>query len=114
MEIQEKLTRIRTLPLLPMRGVVVFPHTALHFDVGRPKSLRALNEAMGRDQYLFLSTQKDMTVDDPDSGGMSPGQRQAGIYQRRADCRRQQNLGAQYRRPWPAFGDGRDIDQPDV
>ena len=72
MEIQEKLTRIRTLPLLPMRGVVVFPHTALHFDVGRPKSLRALNEAMGRDQYLFLSTQKDMTVDDPDSGGMSP------------------------------------------
>lgn len=60
------------LPLLPMRGVVVFPHTTLHFDEGRPKSLRALNEAMGRDQYLFLSTQKDMTVDDPDSGGMSP------------------------------------------
>ena len=72
MEIQEKLTRIRTLPLLPMRGVVVFPHTALHFDVGRPKSLRALNEAMGRDQYLFLSTQKDMTEDDPGSEGMSP------------------------------------------
>lgn len=52
-------------PVLPLRGLVVFPGMTLHFDIGRKKSLLALNEAMNNDQYVFLVTQKDMKTDSP-------------------------------------------------
>lgn len=52
-------------PLLALRGLVVFPGMLVHFDVGRQKSVQALDEAMGGDQTVFLVAQKDMTVDDP-------------------------------------------------
>ena len=54
------------LPVLPLRGLVVFPKTLLHFDVGRVKSKNAINIAMREDQLVFLVTQKDAAVNEPD------------------------------------------------
>lgn len=56
-----------TLPLLVLRGLVCFPQTVIHFDVGRLKSVAALNAAMKNDQRIFLVAQKDMEKDDPES-----------------------------------------------
>lgn len=53
------------VPLLPIRGITIFPHMVLHFDVGRAKSILALEEAMVRNQVIFLVTQKDHSVEDP-------------------------------------------------
>lgn len=53
------------LPLIPLRGLSVFPYMVLHFDVGREKSIKALEEAMIRDQMIFLTTQKDIDIDLP-------------------------------------------------
>ncbi len=53
------------LPVVPLRGLVVFPGMNLHFDVGRKKSLAALNAAMERDQKILLIAQKDSSVDNP-------------------------------------------------
>jgi len=63
----KKSNIIRTiqLPVLPLRGSVLFPGMALHFDVGRHKSLHSLNEAMMHDQLVFLVAQKDMSIDNP-------------------------------------------------
>ena len=57
--------RLKTLPLLALRGLVVFPGNLIHFDVGRTPSLNALHRAMDDDQNLFLVTQKDSTVEHP-------------------------------------------------
>ena len=53
------------LPLLPLRGLVLFPKVALHFDVGRKRSIAALHEAMENDQRIFLTAQRDIRVDEP-------------------------------------------------
>ena len=53
------------LPVVPLRGLVVFPGMNLHFDVGRKKSLAALNAAMEKDQKILLITQIDSSVDNP-------------------------------------------------
>ncbi len=58
-------TTYETLPLLVLRGMVSFPETVMHFDVGRLKSIAALNEAMKKDQRVFLVAQKDLEKDDP-------------------------------------------------
>ena len=60
----------RILPVLALRGLVLFPGMMLHFDVGRKKSVLALKEAMERDQTIFLVSQKDITVDDPQLDGL--------------------------------------------
>ena len=54
-----------TMPILALRGLVVFPNQTVHFDVGRKKSTLALEAAMKADQMLLLIPQKDLTVDDP-------------------------------------------------
>ena len=54
-----------TMPILALRGLVVFPEQTVHFDVGRKKSVLALEAAMKADQMLLLIPQKDLTVDDP-------------------------------------------------
>ena len=54
------------LPVLALRGLAVFPGQSVHFDVGRMKSVKALEKAMKESQYIFLVPQKDITVDDPD------------------------------------------------
>ena len=54
------------LPLLPLRGLVVFPNTVLTLDVARDKSLGALQRALKDDQRLFVVAQRDSLVDQPD------------------------------------------------
>lgn len=54
-----------SLPMLPLRGLMIFPHMVLHFDVGRKKSIAALEQAMLGDQRIFLVAQRDVDVDDP-------------------------------------------------
>ena len=58
------------LPVLALRGLVVFPGMLAHFDVGREKSVLALDEAMSHGQEIFLVTQKDISVDDPALDGL--------------------------------------------
>lgn len=59
-------SNIRRLPLLPLRGLSIFPYMVLHFDVGREKSINALEEAMINDQLIFLVTQMDANTDLPE------------------------------------------------
>lgn len=54
-----------TLPMIPLRGLSVFPNMVLHFDVGREKSINALEKAMVMDQRIFLAAQKDVDIDLP-------------------------------------------------
>lgn len=65
---EEKIIEIKeyTLPLIPVRGMCVFPNTIIHFDVGREKSIHALEEAMVEDQLIFLTAQKDIEEENPD------------------------------------------------
>ena len=53
------------IPIIPLRGLVVFPNMNLHFDVGRKKSISALKSAMNKDQKIFLVAQRDASVDNP-------------------------------------------------
>lgn len=61
-----KEENLRMMPAVALRGLVVFPNMFIHFDVGREKSINALKKAMDTDQEIFLVTQKDISVDDPD------------------------------------------------
>ena len=54
-----------TLPLLPLRDIVVFPSMVIPLFVGRDKSITALNEVMKGDKKIVLVTQKNSEVDDP-------------------------------------------------
>lgn len=54
-----------TLPLIPIRGIVVFPFMMLHFDVARQKSVAALEAAMESQKNVFLTAQKEITVENP-------------------------------------------------
>ncbi len=53
------------LPILALRGLAVFPDQTVHFDVGRAKSVKALEAAMKGDQNILLIPQRDMLIDDP-------------------------------------------------
>lgn len=53
------------LPVLALRGLTIFPDQTVHFDVGRPKSVQALDAAMKKDQNIFLVPQKDIVNNDP-------------------------------------------------
>ncbi len=56
------MTERIVLPCIPLRGLSVFPRTILHFDIGREKSIKALEDAMNGDKLLFLVSQKDETI----------------------------------------------------
>lgn len=60
----------KSMPVLALRGLAVFPEQIVHFEVGRSKSARALEEAMKQDQTLLLIPQKDLLVDDPKLGDL--------------------------------------------
>ena len=62
---EDKNNKTIELPLIPLRGLSVFPYMVLHFDVGREKSIKALEEAMVKDQTIFLTTQKEIDIDLP-------------------------------------------------
>ncbi|HZH59165.1 MAG TPA: endopeptidase La [Metabacillus sp.] len=53
------------VPLLPLRGLLVYPTMVLHLDVGRDKSVQALEKAMMEDHIIFLTTQKEISIDEP-------------------------------------------------
>src|SRR5262249_49513207 len=55
-----------TLPIVPLRDVVVFPHMMMPFVIGRPCSTRALEHALGKDKRIFLAAQHDAATDEPE------------------------------------------------
>ena len=59
---------IHRYPMVPIRDVVIFPFTKVAFKIGRPSSVRALEEAMVGDRDIFLATQHDATIDEPSAG----------------------------------------------
>ena len=61
-----KEENLKLMPTVALRGLVVFPNMFIHFDVGREKSINALRKAMDTDQEIFLVTQKDISIDDPE------------------------------------------------
>lgn len=56
------------MPMLVLRGLVLFPQMVLHFDVGREKSILALNRVMSGDRKIFLVAQKNIRDDEPEGG----------------------------------------------
>src|SRR5690606_16687843 len=53
------------LPLLPLRGLLVYPSMVLHLDVGREKSVKALEKAMIEDNMILLCTQSEINIEEP-------------------------------------------------
>ena len=64
------MTKTRTLPVLPLRDIVVFPHMVVPLFVGREKSVKALEEAMKADKSILLATQRNSSDDDPTPGAI--------------------------------------------
>ena len=60
------------LPLMPLRGMILFPHATMDLDVGREQSIKAVEKAMESDQRIFVVPQKNMNVEDPKQGDMNP------------------------------------------
>ena len=60
------------MPVLALRGIVIYPEQTVHFDIGRVKSALALEAAMKHDQTLFLVPQKEILEDDPGLNGLYP------------------------------------------
>jgi len=58
---------VRKLPMMPIREMVIFPHMMIPFVVGRESSVRALEEALSGDRKIFLATQHDASVDEPNA-----------------------------------------------
>ena len=67
LEEEEDSGNIATLPMIPLRGLTIFPNMVLHFDIGREKSINALEKAMILNKHIFLVTQKDESTDLPTS-----------------------------------------------
>ena len=61
---------IKTIPMIPLRGLTVLPTMALHFDISRERSIRAVEAAMAQDQVIFLVAQKDPNENNPDISGV--------------------------------------------
>lgn len=59
------MANIRMIPMLPLRGLLVFPYMMLHLDVGREKSIEAVEAVMLQDRQIMLSSQKDSKIDEP-------------------------------------------------
>ncbi len=60
------------MPVLALRGMTVFPEQTVHFDIGRVKSALALENAMKKDQVIYLAPQKHIHEDDPGMSGLYP------------------------------------------
>lgn len=59
------MSNVRTLPVLPLRGMTVFPYMIIHLDVGRDRSVEALEKAMVEDRRILLVSQRDAEIDEP-------------------------------------------------
>jgi ATP-dependent Lon protease len=60
-----KMKKLYTIPLIPLRGLTVFPNVVVHFDAGREKSMTAIEQAMLNEQEIFLVGQKNSVVEEP-------------------------------------------------
>lgn len=65
MDNQNKKNKGKIMPLIPLRGISIFPYMVIHFDVGRDKSINALEKAMVNDSLIFLTSQKEAKIDMP-------------------------------------------------
>jgi len=65
-ELENNDIKYREIPMLPLRGMLVFPYTVIHLDVGRKKSINAIEGAMLEDKEVFLATQKEAQLDEPE------------------------------------------------
>lgn len=65
MDNENKVRGLATMPMLPMRGLVLFPDSTMHFDVGREKSMLALKAAMDTDRKVFVIAQSDIKQENP-------------------------------------------------
>jgi len=74
---KEKVDVIETLPMVPLRDVVVFPHMMIPFVIGRPSSIKALEYALVKGKRIFLSAQHDATRDNPGPDEITPWARSA-------------------------------------
>ncbi|MBS0584434.1 MAG: endopeptidase La [Proteobacteria bacterium] len=68
--VQQHLSNINELPVLPLRDVVVYPHMVIPLFVGREKSVRALDMAMEGDKRILLVAQRSPDIDDPQAGDL--------------------------------------------
>ncbi len=64
---QETKKTAEYLPTIPLRGVVVFPRMIMHFDIAREPSIHAVEAAMQGNRRLFLATQKDVFIEEPEA-----------------------------------------------
>lgn len=62
---QKEFMEQLVMPVIALRGLVVFPGMSVQFDVGRKKSILAVNQAMDINQTVFLVAQKDLETSDP-------------------------------------------------
>ena len=58
--------KLNNIPLLPLRGLLVYPTMILHIDVGRERSVFAIEHAIAKDNLIFLATQKDISIENPE------------------------------------------------
>ena len=65
-----KQPEVRTMPLIALRGLVVFPRMQIHFDVGRSRSIQAVYEALSGERMVFLTAQRDMREEEPEAAGL--------------------------------------------
>ena len=63
---EKQLRRVEELPLIPLRGMLVFPNTVTPLDVGRTRSIKALEEALIRDRTVMLASQKHVEETEPE------------------------------------------------
>lgn len=71
MEVNTRVTnKLSNMPVLPLRGLLVYPTMVLHIDVGRERSIAALEHAMLSDSTIFLVTQKDLRVEAPEKSDL--------------------------------------------
>ena len=61
---------VKSIPMIPLRGLTVLPTMALHFDISRERSIRAVEAAMAQDQVIFLVAQRNPNENDPDISGV--------------------------------------------
>lgn len=72
MEVSDMADNEIIVPLLPLRGLLVYPTMVLHLDVGRDKSVQALEKAMVDNHLIFLTTQQDIALDEPGEEDLYP------------------------------------------
>ena len=58
---------IKSMPMVPLRGMTILPEMVVHFDVSRQRSIAAVQEAMSGDQKIFLTAQRSIDTENPDA-----------------------------------------------